>query len=80
VKGAAAALTVTKGAEGPERVKDNGRLDHPAVEEFAEVLDSRDTLLVLLEVVGLRAQRLAIESRDKASARTSSPTRMNSHV
>lgn len=39
--------------ERPESVEDDARVDHAVVVELSEVLDSSDSLLIVLEAVNL---------------------------
>lgn len=53
--------TVSKRDEGPERVENDARVDHAIVVQLAEVLDGRDALLVVLEVVDLHTDANILE-------------------
>jgi len=53
--------TVAKGDERPQRVEDDARVDDAVVVQLAEVLDGRDALLVVLEVVDLHAGAHVLE-------------------
>lgn len=75
--------TVAEGDERPECVKDDSRVDDTVVVQLAEVLDRRDSLLVVLEAVRLCVHEgSASTTSDRAQAyeRTSMPIRMFSRT
>lgn len=54
-------LTVPERDERPQRVEDDSRVDDAVVVQLAEILDSRDPLLVVLEVVDFHPRAHVLE-------------------
>jgi hypothetical protein len=52
---------MAKGDERPERIENDARVEHAVIVQLAEVLDGRDALLVVLEVVDLHADADVLE-------------------
>jgi hypothetical protein len=47
---------MTERDEGPERIEDDAGVNHSIVVQLAKVLDRRDPLLIVFEVVDLRVR------------------------
>jgi len=76
---------VSEGDEGPQDIEDDGGADLSVVVKLAEVLNGRDSTLVVLEDVGLRREGELVSFLVKIKmARkvdlTSSPARISSRT